>query len=393
MTQRSNFWKSRVIEENAFWRAALERDAAFDGVFVFAVRSTGIYCRPSCPARRAARKRVVFFPLPEDAEAAGFRPCRRCRPRDAASRNPRVELVHRVCREIDTSPDGALSLQALSARTGVSPYHLQRTFKSVMKITPRQYADARRMDALKQRLRQGQDVAGATYDAGFGSSSRLYERASGHLGMTPATYRRGGRGMNIGYSIVDCALGRLLVAATERGVCAVSLGDSDAVLESALRSEYPNAQVHRDESRGKWVSALLRHVDGHETKLNLPVDLQATAFQRRVWEELRRIPYGATRSYSQVARAIGRPKAVRAVARACATNPVSVVIPCHRVVREDGSLGGYRWGFKRKQALLKKEKEPGDSHPIEGGKLRENRHAKPLHVWLWPVNQGEDHAE
>jgi AraC family transcriptional regulator of adaptative response/methylated-DNA-[protein]-cysteine methyltransferase len=345
-----------VVEENAFWRAALERDAAFDGVFVFAVRSTGIYCRPSCPARRAARKRVVFFSLPEDAEAAGFRPCRRCRPREAPSRDPRVELVHRVCRVIEANPDETLSLQALSTRTGVSPYHLQRTFKSVMKITPRQYADARRMDGLRRRLRHGQDVAGATYEAGFGSSSRLYERASGQLGMTPATYRRGGRGMSIGYSIVQCALGRLLVAATERGVCAVSLGDSDAVLEAALRSEYPNAQVYRDESRGRWVSDLLGHLDGHRATLNLPVDLQATAFQRRVWEELRRIPYGSTRSYSEVARAIGRPKAVRAVARACATNPVSVIIPCHRVVREDGSLGGYRWGLKRKQALLEKEK-------------------------------------
>jgi len=356
IVQRSGNWKSRVVEENAFWRAALERNSDFDGAFVFAVRSTGIYCRPSCPSRRAARKHVVFFPLADDAEAAGFRPCLRCRPREAASRDSRLDLVHRVCRMIEENPDTLLSLKALSARTGVSLYHLQRTFKSVMKITPRLYADSLRMDGLKRRLRQGQDVAGATYDAGFGSSSRLYERASAHLGMTPATYRRGGRGMDIGYSIVDCALGRLLVAATERGVCAVSLGDSDSVLEVALRAEYPNAQVHRDELRGKWVSALLRHVDGHETKLTLPVDLQATAFQRRVWEELRRIPYGSTRSYRQVARAIGRPTAVRAVARACATNPVSVVIPCHRVVREDGSLGGYRWGLKRKQALLEKEK-------------------------------------
>jgi AraC family transcriptional regulator of adaptative response/methylated-DNA-[protein]-cysteine methyltransferase len=354
--QRGGNWKSRVVEENAFWRAALERNADFDGVFVFAVRSTGIYCRPSCPSRRPARKRVVFFPLADDAEAAGFRPCRRCRPREAASGNPQLDLVHRVCRMIEANPDTLLSLQALSTGTGVSPYHLQRTFKSVMKITPRQYADSLRMDGLKRRLRQGQDVAGATYEAGFGSSSRLYERASGHLGMTPATYRRGGRGMEIGYSIVDCALGRLLVAATERGVCAVSLGDSDAVLEAALRAEYPNAQIHHDESRGKWVSALVSHLNGRQPALNLPVDLQATAFQRRVWEELRRIPYGATRSYSQVARAIGRPSAVRAVAHACATNPVSVVIPCHRVVREDGSLGGYRWGLKRKQALLDKEK-------------------------------------
>jgi AraC family transcriptional regulator of adaptative response/methylated-DNA-[protein]-cysteine methyltransferase len=366
ITQRSGNWKSKIAEENAFWRAALERNPDFDGVFVFGVRSTGIYCRPSCPSRRPARARVVFFPFADQAEAAGFRPCRRCRPREAAARNPQLELVHRVCRTIEASADTPLSLRALSARTGVSPYHLQRTFKSVMKITPRQFADSVRMDGLKRRLRQGQDVAGATYDAGFGSSSRVYERASGHLGMTPATYRRGGRGMDIGYSIVDCPLGRLLVAATERGVCAVSLGDSDTVLEAALRAEYPNAQIHPDESRGKWVSALVSHLNGRHQALNLPVDLQATAFQRRVWEELRRIPYGKTRSYSQVARAIGRPTAVRAVARACATNPVSVVIPCHRVVREDGSLGGYRWGLKRKQALLNKEKTLGPRRRAEG---------------------------
>ncbi len=356
ISQQSGNWKSRLAEEAALWRAALERNADFDGVFVFGVRSTGIYCRPSCPSRRAARKHVVFFALPEDAEAAGFRACRRCRPRDARSRNPRVELVHRVCRAIDSSPDVTHSLRALSARIGVSPYHLQRTFKGVMTITPRQYADMRRMDGLKRRLRQGQDVAGATYEAGFGSSSRLYERAAAQLGMTPATYRRGGRGMDIGYSIVDCALGRLLVAATERGVCAVSLGDCDAVLEAALRAEYPNALLHQDKSRGRWVSALVSHIDGRRPALNLPVDLQATAFQRRVWEELRRIPYGSTRTYTQVARAIGQPTAVRAVARACATNPVSVIIPCHRVIREDGSLAGYRWGLKRKQALLEKEK-------------------------------------
>ncbi len=363
MNQGGNL-KSRLAEETAYWRAALARNSRFDGVFVFAVRSTGIYCRPSCPARRPARRQVVFFTVAEEAEAAGFRPCRRCRPRDAEEHNPRIALVRRVCRAIEADPDTLLSLQALGARTGASPHHLQRTFKSVMKITPRQYADSLRMNGLKRRLRQGQDVAGATYDVGFGSSSRLYERASAHLGMTPATYRKGGRGMDIGYSIVDCPLGRLLVAATGRGVCAVSLGDSDSVLEAALRAEYPNAQVHPDESRGRWVSALVGHLNGRQPTLNLPMDLQATAFQRRVWEELRRIPYGATRSYSQVARAMGRPTAVRAVARACATNPVSVVIPCHRVVREDGSLGGYRWGLKRKRALLEREKaRAAQAHP------------------------------
>jgi len=355
--EQSDFWKSHVVREKAYWRAVQERDACFDGRFVFAVRSTGIYCRPSCPARRPGRKQVVFFPLPEAAEAAGFRPCRRCRPRESVPRDPRLELVRRVCGYIAANPDGPLTLEALSAQTHTSLHHLQRTFKRIVGITPREFADARRMERLKKRLRQGQDVTDALYEVGYGSSSRLYERAAAQLGMTPANYRRGGRGMSIGYTIVKCPLGRLLVAATERGICAVSLGDSDAMLEAALRSEYPNAEIHRGAAgRSRRVAALLRRLDGHQPHLNLPLDMQATAFQRRVWKELRRIPYGRTRSYKEVARAIGQPKAARAVARACATNPVSVVIPCHRVVRADGALGGYRWGVERKQALLEGER-------------------------------------
>jgi AraC family transcriptional regulator of adaptative response/methylated-DNA-[protein]-cysteine methyltransferase len=239
---------------------------------------------------------------------------------------------------------------------GVSPGHLQRTFKRLMGITPRQYADARRLDKLKGRLRAGHNVTRALYEAGYGSSSRLYEQAAAQLGMTPATYRRGGRGMKIGYTIVKGRLGRLLVAATERGICMVSLGDAAAQLAAALRREYPNATIHREASGvAPWAKTILKHLRGNQPRLNLPLDVEATAFQRRVWEELRRIPYGSTRSYKDVARAIGQPRAVRAVARACATNPVSLVIPCHRVVRSDGALGGYRWGLERKQALLATE--------------------------------------
>jgi len=347
-----------------FWRAVQMRDRAADGSFVYAVRSTGIYCRPSCPSRKPGRKQVIFFPLPDAAEQKGFRPCRRCRPQTAKLSDPRTEAVARVCREIETrihasleSADNAsLTLAALCAPVGMSPHQLERAFRSVMGITPRQYADAHRMRRLKSRLKKGDDVTTALYDAGFGSSSRLYERAPSQLGMTPATYRQGGAGMQINYTIVDSPLGRLLVAATSRGVSALYFGESDARLEAALAKEYPRASVGRDRNSLEGsVGKILAHLRGREPHLDLPTDVQATAFQRRVWEELRRIPYGVTRTYSQVARAIGRPTAIRAVARACAMNPVSIVVPCHRVVREDGNLAGYRWGLDRKRALIVQE--------------------------------------
>lgn len=350
----------------ACWQAVQHRDRGADGAFVYAVRSTGIYCRPSCPSRKPRREQVVFFPLPEAAEQGGFRACLRCRPQRAHLRDPKTEIAARICKEIETkleardappgSAEASLTLGALSASMQMSPYQLERAFRSVMGITPRQYADARRMRRLKSRLRKGDDVTTALYDAGFGSSSRLYERAPSHLGMTPATYRRGGAGMKIRYTIVSSLLGRLLVAATDRGISALYLGESDPQLEASLRKEYPRAEVRRDRSGLEtWVETILTHLKGHEPHLDLPTDVQATAFQRRVWEELRRIPYGATKTYSEVARAIGKPSAIRAVARACATNPVSVVVPCHRVVRQDGNLAGYRWGLDRKRALLAHE--------------------------------------
>ncbi len=351
---------------NEHWHAVESRDAGFDGSFVYAVSSTGIYCRPSCPSRRPRRENVHFFAVPEAAEQAGYRACRRCRPGDAEAGDPHLDMVRRVCRYIDgqgagqgagNGDGGPPTLAELSSHAGLSPYHLQRTFKRVMGITPRQYADARRLGRLKAGLRRGEPVTGALYEAGYGSSSRLYERAPTQLGMTPATYAKGGRGARIRYSVVASSLGRLLVGATERGVCAVYLGDDDAELEGELAQEYPAAEIRRDDrGLGRWSAALVGYLAGAEPRLDLPLDVRATAFQWRVWEELKRIPLGETRSYGEIAARLGKPKAQRAVGRACATNPVSLIVPCHRALREDGGLGGYRWGLERKEALLASER-------------------------------------
>jgi AraC family transcriptional regulator of adaptative response/methylated-DNA-[protein]-cysteine methyltransferase len=341
--------------EDAMWQAVLSRDTASGADFVYAVRSTGIYCRPNCPSRRPRREQVEFFPIPEEAERAGFRPCNRCRPRD---RDAQVELVRQACHLIEESLDGSPTLAALARQLAVSPHHLQRTFKRITGVTPRQYADARRLEGFKTGLKQGDSVTTALYDAGYGSSSRLYERAPAQLGMTPTAYRRGGAGMRISYTIVDCPLGRLLVAATDRGVCAVYLGSNDAFLASTLYHEFPKSEISCDgQELGRWIAPLLVHLDGRQPHLDLPLDVQATAFQRRVWEELRAIPYGSTRTYGEIARSLGQPSAARAVGRACATNPTSVVVPCHRAVRGDGGLGGYRWGLERKRALLDQERD------------------------------------
>jgi len=351
-----------VMNNPDLWSAVLSRDASRDGSFVFAVRSTGIYCRPSCPARRPRREQVRFFPLPEAAEHAGFRACRRCHPRRACTSDPHVELVRRICHAIDEHDEERLTLKSLSAETGVSAHHLQRTFKDAMGITPRQYAESRRLNRFKSNVKSGASVTEAMYDAGYGSSRSLYENSASKLGMTPGTYGRGGRGMRIIYTIASCSLGRLLVAATERGICSVALGDSDSELTDALFVEYPSASIDSKDtvvspSLNLWLSKVLELVSGQTPRIDLPLDIQATAFQSRVWEELRRIPFGSTRSYQEIAQAIGKPKAVRAVARACAVNHVALVIPCHRVVREDKKLGGYRWGLKRKEKLLEREGE------------------------------------
>jgi len=346
------------MDEERCWQAVLARETDFDGAFVYAVRSTGIFCRPTCPSRRPRRAQVLFFGQPAAAEQAGYRACRRCRPGGSGHSASQTELAERARVLIEQHPDQALTLDQLGAKIGASPTHVQRVFKRVIGITPRQYAESLRIDRLKARLKEGDNVTTALYQAGYNSSSRLYEQAPDRLGMTPATYGRGGAGAQIGYTIADSPLGRLLVAATERGVCFVSLADSDAMLEAALAREYPAATIARaDAQLGAWIDAVVRHLGG-DHNIDLPLDVQATAFQWRVWEALKAIPYGDTRSYGEVAAALGDRNAARAVARACATNPVALVIPCHRVVREGGEMGGYRWGADRKRALL--ERERGD---------------------------------
>ncbi|HEY0431524.1 MAG TPA: bifunctional DNA-binding transcriptional regulator/O6-methylguanine-DNA methyltransferase Ada [Pyrinomonadaceae bacterium] len=340
------------------WQAVLTKDAHCDGQFVFAVSSTGIYCRPSCGSRRPRRENVAFFQSPETAERAGFRACLRCHPRDARTLDPQVQMAREVCRIIEAGEGEAVSLATLSEQLGVSSFHLQRTFKSVMGITPKDYAETWRVKRFKQGVRKGEAVTTAMYDAGFGSSSRLYETASSELGMTPATYGKGGRGAVINYAVVETSMGELLVAATDKGVCSVKLGDSEALLKADLLQEFPAAEVREDERPLRSaVKIIVEHLKSRTPRIDLPLDIQATAFQRQVWEQLRAIPYGETHSYSEVAKAMGQEKAVRAVARACATNPVALVIPCHRVIREDKSLGGYRWGLERKRKLLKTERD------------------------------------
>jgi AraC family transcriptional regulator of adaptative response/methylated-DNA-[protein]-cysteine methyltransferase len=295
-------------------------------------------------------------------QANNHSPMRAAQRRLAASNDPHVETVRRVCRHIEANLETPLTLAALGEQASLSPAHLQRLFKRITGVSPRQYADACRLALLKTRLKERRTVTMALYEAGYGSSSRLYERAATQLGMTPATYQHGGRAVTIRYLLTDSPLGRLLLAATERGVCAVCLGDRDADLEAALRREYPAATIARDDAELQaWAGELLEHLHGRQPHLDLPLDVRATAFQWRVWQALRAIPYGGTRTYSEIAEAVGNSKAARAVARACATNPAAVVIPCHRVVREDGGLGGYRWGLGRKETLLAQEKETAET--------------------------------
>jgi AraC family transcriptional regulator, regulatory protein of adaptative response / methylated-DNA-[protein]-cysteine methyltransferase len=342
------------IDEQQFWQAVVDRDPRYSGKFFYGVRSTGIYCRPDCPSRRPKREMVAFFLSLEDAEESGYRACKRCNPKEIAG--PVIERVTRACLLIEK--EGAISLSELSRRLDVSPYHLQRTFKAVTGVSPRQYAAGLRGSQLKDHLRDGMSVSSAQYEAGYGSSSRLYEDAKSRMGMTPGTYQKGGKDMNIRFSIVpDSMVGKMLVASTDRGICALSFGDTEEELIRSLAAEFPSADITRDdESVDTLVRPVLEHLAGRRPRLDLPLDVQATAFQRLVWEELRRIPYGETRTYTQVAGAVGKPGAVRAVASACAKNPAALVTPCHRVVRSDGSLAGYRWGIQRKEALLHQEK-------------------------------------
>jgi AraC family transcriptional regulator of adaptative response/methylated-DNA-[protein]-cysteine methyltransferase len=353
VTMRETVQQPQPIDAGAAWTAVAERDARQDGRFVYAVRTTGVFCRPSCPARRPLRLNVEFFATPGEAAQAGYRPCARCRGGAAPAGEGAVE---RAVKFIEAHLDARVTLAALARHVGVSPFHLQRTFTRVVGASPRAFQEARRLARFKARVRRGADVGAATYEAGYGSSRALYESARARLGMTPAVYRRGAAGERIRYATAAWEHGLVLVAATERGVCAVQLGDDGAALERSLAAEFPRASLERDdEGMRRWVEGVLRSAGG-DASASLDLDLRGTAFQLRVWRALRKIPYGETRSYGAVAKAIGQPSATRAVARACATNRIALVVPCHRVVREGSEAGGYRWGAERKRRLLDLER-------------------------------------
>jgi AraC family transcriptional regulator, regulatory protein of adaptative response / methylated-DNA-[protein]-cysteine methyltransferase len=338
------------------WEAVLNHDRRCDGTFVYGVKSTGVYCRPSCPSRRPARRHVMFFESPQRAEAAGFRACLRCRPQAPHGSVPE-ERVEKARRYLDAHADEPVTLRLLAAEAGMSPFSLQRAFTRIVGHSPKAYRDALRMERFKSSLKRGKTVTIATYEAGFGSSSRLYERVNSDLGMTPSAFQSGGRGVTLRFATVPTAVGRLLVAVTARGIAAVRFGDKEAALVAALGREYPEALLRRDHhGLKKPVRAILRCLTGETAGEHLPLDVPATAFQRKVWKALQEIPRGQTRSYREIARVIGRPTAARAVARACATNPIAVVIPCHRAVRGDGRVAGYRWGVERKKRLLALER-------------------------------------
>ena len=357
--------RSPFFSKKTFWPAVLDRDSNFDGKVFYGVHSTGIYCRPTCPSRKPSRSQVSYFQTPKEAEIQGFRPCKRCQPQNASAIAPARDKVLAACRYIDRS-EHIPTLEELGAQIGMSPTHLQRVFKQIVGVTPFQYGNARRTERLKQHLHQGEEIADALYEVGYGSSSRLYEKAPEQLGMTPASYKRYGRGEEIRYTIVNSHLGFLIVAATEKGLCSVRLGETVAELEEGLLREFCHASFRRaDEELQQWIQTLVDYLSGDLPLPELPCDVKASAFQLRVWEELRKIPIGTTRSYSDIAAVIGQPTAVRAVAHACATNPIALIVPCHRVVPKAGGLGGYRWGVVRKQALLDLEKQYAEDKALK----------------------------
>ena len=340
-----------IPDRSTAWRAVQLRDRTYDGRFVYAVSTTRVFCRPSCASRRPNRDNVRFFGSADDAQRAGYRACRRCKPTGKLTRDIDTALTS-AAEFLTSHVQAPVTLSALSRHVGVSAFHLQREFKRAFGVSPREFHDAERRRLLATRLRKGETVSRATYEAGFGSSSRVYERK---MGMTPATVRKGGAGQKIQFSIVSSPLGRLIGAYTEKGVCAVAIGSDDRELERSLRDQFPAAEINRAGSAiHEWVAAIVKGIGG-EINPTIPLDAQGSAFQWRVWKALQQIPRGTTLSYSEVAKKIGQPTAARAVARACATNPVALVIPCHRVVRDDGTLGGYRWGIERKEQLLEAE--------------------------------------
>jgi AraC family transcriptional regulator of adaptative response/methylated-DNA-[protein]-cysteine methyltransferase len=347
--------EERVASEEQ-WRAISSKDSRYDGVFVYGVRSTGIYCKPSCVARRPGRDKIVVFANPEEAERAGFRACLRCLPRFPV--NGSRKKIEELCIYIKAHPTDELTLKNLSRRAEISPYHLHRTFKRIVGITPRQYVEFVRLKRLKHLLRNGESVRKSTYHAGYDSASWLYSDRYSKLGMDASEYRSGGQGMEIQYAVTSCSLGYLIVAGTQKGICFVGLSESEENLKRGLKGEYPRAMIRENPNTiAPWINAVTAYIDGemHSKLEGLPLDIKATAFQWKVWKYLRSIPQGTTTSYGEIAQNIAAPQAARAVAKACATNPVALIIPCHRVVRANGELGGYRWGIKRKRSLLLKE--------------------------------------
>jgi AraC family transcriptional regulator of adaptative response/methylated-DNA-[protein]-cysteine methyltransferase len=344
-----------TVVEDPRWLAVLAREPRSD--FVYAVETTHVYCRPSCPSRRPRPEHVRYFPLAVEAERHGFRACRRCHP-DAPATDERVARVEHACRVLAASVGDAPSLSDLARAVNAAPDQLRRDFRRVLGVTPKQYADALRVECLRAELRDGRDVTGALYTAGYGSSSRLYEQSDARLGMTPASYGAGGEGARITFTVTDSPLGRMLVAVTERGICRIALGDTATELEARLHAEFPAADIERDDDAlAAVVDDVLARIDGVQPAVELPVDVRGTAFQQRVWQELRRIPRGQTRSYGDVAAAVGSPRAARAVGTACGSNPVGIVVPCHRVIASDGGLGGYAWGLDAKRKLLDRERD------------------------------------
>ena len=338
------------------WQSVLARDAGADGRFVYAVRSTGVYCRPSCPSRAAKPENVTFYPAPAEAEAAGFRPCLRCHPKGQSPAQANAALVAEACRLIETG-EAPPRLDDLARRIGMSPHYFHRQFKAITGLTPREWGAAHLARKMRAGLGDGESsVTEAIYDAGFSSNSRFYERADAVLGMTPSDYRKGGRDTDIRFALAQCALGAILVAQSARGICAISMGDDPEALLRELQDRFPQARlIGADAEFEALVARVIGFVEAPGTGLDLPLDIRGTAFQERVWQALRQIKPGETVSYTEIARRIGSPKSVRAVAQACAANQIAVAIPCHRVVRNDGAISGYRWGVARKRALLETE--------------------------------------
>jgi AraC family transcriptional regulator, regulatory protein of adaptative response / methylated-DNA-[protein]-cysteine methyltransferase len=341
---------------DAHWKRSLDRDAAADGTFVYGVKTTGVYCRPSCPSRAPHRHNAVFFPTSRDAEADGYRACYRCNSDGLSTREVMAERIAEACRTIETAY-ALPTLAELAAGAGLSTFHFHRRFKAMTGLTPRAYAEAHRAKRVRTTLTEKMSsVTDAIYGAGFNSSSRFYETASERLGMTPKAFRKGGKGAKIHFATNECSLGAILVARSEKGICAITLGDEQDALVRDLEFRFPNATLVRGDGDFKeLVARVVSFVEEPQMGLDLPLDVQGTAFEERVWQALREIPAGKTASYADVASRIGAPGSARAVARACAANKIAVAIPCHRVVRGNGELSGYRWGVDRKQALLTKE--------------------------------------